>query len=87
MPSIWKIKKWDGLDIVQEWSASGSLSEPEICTMLQRLASQNLSDEEVIDASLRKNDPKYVPHLERVGRGKPISYGGGIHYTAELEDN
>ena len=86
MPVVWIIRKRDGLDVVQEWSVSGALTEPEIHTMLQRLVSQNLSDDEVIDASLRKNDPKYAPHLERIGRGKPISYGEGIHYTAEIED-
>ncbi len=57
MPGVWKIRKLDGLDIVQEWSVSGALTEPEIHTMLQRLVSQNLSDGEIIDASLRKNDP------------------------------
>ena len=87
MPRIWKIKKFDGLDVVEEWSASSSLSEPEICTMLQRLVSRTLSDKEIIDASLRRNHRGYRPHLERVGIGNPISFGAGTHYTAELEDN
>ena len=87
MPRIWIIKKYDGDRLEQEWSASGALSEPEIRTMLQRLVSRNLSDAEVIDASLRKNDPKFVEHLAPVGRGNPIHYGEGIYYTAELEDN
>jgi len=84
MPKKWKIKKLDGLDVVEEWSVFGALTEPEIYTMLQRLVSRNLSDAEVINSSLRKNDPKYLSHLERTGRGNPISYGD---YTAEIEDD
>ena len=87
MPGIWKITKLDGEDVVQEWSVPGALTESEIHTMLQRLISQNLSDGEIIDASLRKNDPKYSPLLERIGRGVPISYGEGINYTAQFEDD
>ena len=85
MARTWIIKKYDGNRLLDEWSATGALSEQEIHKMLQRLVSRNLSDEEVIDASLRNNDPKHARHLERIGRGKPIQYGEGIYYTAELE--
>ena len=67
MARIWKIRKFDGDDHKQVWSVSGALSEPEICTMLQRLVSQNLSDDEIISASLRKNDRHHNTLLERIG--------------------
>lgn len=86
MARIWKIRKFDGDNHKQVWSVSGALSEPEICTMLQRLVSQNLSDDEIISASLRKNDRHHNTLLERIGRGTPICYGEGIYYTAQSEE-
>ena len=86
MSGIWIIRKLDGDDVLEEWSVTGALTEPEIHKMLQRLVSQNLDDDEIIASSLRKNNPKYRPLLERVGRGSPINYGAGINYTAHFED-
>ncbi len=85
MPKKWRIKKYDGMDLLGEWSVSGRLSEKEICSMLRRLVSRNLSDDEIIGSSLRKNDSGYLPLLEQVGRGNPICFGDGIHYTAHWE--
>ena len=88
MPRVWKIKKYDGDSLEHEWSVSGALSETEIHKMLQRLISGNLSDTEIIYASLRKNDRNFVGHLKPFGTGNPIHYGAGIYYfTAEFEDN
>ncbi|SEH49649.1 hypothetical protein SAMN04244559_02634 [Magnetospirillum fulvum] len=85
MAGAWKIRKYDGLDQKGEWSISGALSEDEVCTLLQRLVSQNLSEDEIIGASLRRNDPRYFTLLERIGKGSPISFGHGVHYTAQFE--
>ena len=86
MVKVWKIKGWDGNSVVFEREMLGNLSETEISTTLQRLVARNLSNEEVIDASRRKNDPYYSALFERIGSGYPISYGLGPHYTAELAD-
>ncbi len=86
MVKVWKIKGWDGNSVVFEREMLGNLSEKEISATLQRLVARNLSNDEVIDASRRKNDPNYSALFERIGSGYPISYGLDPHYTAELAE-
>jgi len=85
MPKSWRITAWDGLAPTRTFDVPGYLSEPEIEAVLQRLVSRNLTEDEVIHSSLRKNDADYASHLERVGRGFPVAYGhGNLHYTGEI---
>jgi len=86
MAKVWKIRGWDGDKLIFEREVAGNLSEPEVSTMLQRLACRHLSDAEIIRASLRKNDPDYAGLLERVGTRNPICYGHSLQFTAELKD-
>jgi hypothetical protein len=81
----WRITALDGLAAVRTFEMPGHLSEPEIETVLQRLVSRSLSEAEIVRSSLRKNDRNYISHLERVGKGVPLSYGhGDLHWTAEI---
>lgn len=50
----WVINITRGFDIVFQKRLAGSLSNKEIATILQRLASRDLSPREVISASIRK---------------------------------
>lgn len=79
----WKITEWSGTEKRGEWSVPGALSDSEIESLLTRLVSRNLSIEEVISASLRRNFRQRTSHLDRVGRGEPISFGYNPQYTAE----
>lgn len=86
MTKTWRIKGWDSTTLIVDRQMPGYLSEKEIATTLQRLVSRHLSDEDIIDASLRRGDSRYRPLLERVGGGAPIAYGENPHYTADLVD-
>ncbi len=61
---FWQISGYDGLAKIYErrlpW---GSLSEAEVTEMLRRLQCRHLSDDEIIDSSLRKNAPGKAHHL------------------------
>ena len=82
MAKKWLITKFDGTSHTLLGSTHGDLSEPEVLTILQRLACLDLSPSEIISASLRVSDETYVTLLERVGTGNPISVGENPHYTA-----
>lgn len=83
MAHCWKIKGWDGNAILFERDIPGHLTEFEVVALLQRLAARDLSANEVICGSLRRNDREYAPFFERVGTGMPLSYGENPHYTAK----
>ena len=88
---VWKIRGYDDLEpIFERTIAGGSLSEQEMTTLLQRLASRHLSDDEVVSASLRRNASGYLPHLEvlRNHQGSPglMATGGSYSYTASIEN-
>jgi hypothetical protein len=67
-----------------------SLSESEVLTLLQRLASRHLTPEEIISASLRKGAPGYSSLLEPVpdhGGRYAVSVGNICRYTASVDDD
>lgn len=87
---VWLIRGYDGANEVFSRSAPAALSEAEIRSLLQRLATRHLSENEVISASLRKNFNGYAPHLvvSTIG-GKQyglMTTGSGQHYTATIEE-
>ena len=86
MEKIWTITGWDGSSVSFERNVPGHLTEGEVTTMLQRLVARDLSVDDVIHGSLRKNDAWYAPYFERVGFDMPLSYGPNPHYTAQMED-
>ena len=88
---VWKIRGYDGGEpIFERIIAVGAISEKDMTTLLQRLASRHLTDDEVVSASLRKNADGYAPHLEILSNkgGAPglMTTGSGHHYTAIVED-
>ncbi len=88
---VWKICGFDGLKAVFERTIPyGSLSDQEITELLKRLESRHLRDDEVIDASLRKNAKGHTSYLEvRPNRGGTpglMTTGTGHHYIAVVED-
>jgi hypothetical protein len=87
----WKITGYDGAEPVFEQSLpEGSLSAPEMETLLQRLAARHLTEGEVVAASLRKNSAGYRRDLEisqnHGGQYCLMTSGSGTHYTAVIEE-
>jgi hypothetical protein len=58
----------------------GSLSEGEMTSLLQRLAAQHLTSDEIVNASLRRNAKSYAPLLE-------ASPSAAIHRQPERQDH
>jgi hypothetical protein len=91
MAKVWKIRGFDGLQLVFERTiASNSLGDAEVTMMLQRLQARHLSDGEVVSASLRQGTAGYRHDFE-VQRNHGPSYGfmttsAGRHYTATVEE-
>ncbi|MDP2620299.1 MAG: hypothetical protein Q8P46_08990 [Hyphomicrobiales bacterium] len=86
MVKVWRVQGFNSSEKIFERDMPGDLSEAEISTVLQRLVCRHLSPDEIIRASLRKGDPDYIVHLERMGTGRPIEFGYDPHYTAELKE-
>jgi hypothetical protein len=89
---FWKIQVFDGQqEKVVATLPMGMLSESEMKTQLQRLASQHLNDNEVVAASLRKNAKGHSSLLEvtqnRGGRFVLMINGGSHEYTATVGDS
>jgi hypothetical protein len=82
MNTVWRIEGWDGQTQILQRDLPGYLEEDEISVLLQRLVCTNLSPVAVVRASLRKNMPGYLRHLERVGTGRLIVFGDGPHFSA-----
>ena len=81
----WLIRGWDSTEMIYERTVSGQLSVGEVETMLQRLCCRHLTEDEVIDCSLRRNDRARKTFLDRQGRSLPISFGENPYYTAERD--
>jgi hypothetical protein len=61
----WLIEGRRGLDpIFEDELPIGSLSEPGMVTLLQRLCCRHLTYDEIVSASVRRNSSRYAPHLE-----------------------
>lgn len=86
MGKTWRITKWDGDTLKGSWDLPAHISNPEMETILQRLVCQSLSEDEIISASLRRNDRGHSVLLERIGTGKPLLFGHLPQYSAEIVD-
>jgi hypothetical protein len=67
-----------------------SLSEAEVLTLLQRLASRHLTPKEIISASLRRDAQGYSSLLEPMpdhGGRYSVAVGNVCRYTASVEDD
>ncbi len=87
----WLIRGYDGVVPTFERGISGSLSESEVTALLQRLVARHLTEDEIVDASLRRNFAGYAAHLEprRSTTGKfavTIEVGDHVNYIAAFED-
>jgi hypothetical protein len=86
----WRIVGYDSAREIFARDAPGNLSEPEMRTILQRLACRHLSDDEVVLSSLRRNKGKRpMDHLDLARtdgiRGGWMT-GGNPYYVATLRD-
>lgn len=86
----WVVIGLDGLAPMFAAKLSTGLSEGEIGTILQRLASAHLTPAEILSASLRKRQKGYRPLLEvrRESRQRTIlSVGENPHYIASIHSD
>ena len=79
---VWHIEGWDSTDLLFERDIPGNMSEGEVERLLQRLVCRDLTPNEVIDASLRKNSKNRSSLLDRIGSGNPIHIGSNPYYIA-----
>lgn len=86
MTKIWRIEGRVGSECIFESTMPGNMSEKEIETTLQRLVARHLSAEEIVSASLRRNNQWRSSLLDRTGRGAPICYGNNPYYIAAYKD-
>lgn len=85
MPVVWRIKG-EGLDAPFEVLVPGTLSEREIVSMLQRLASRHLDPEEIVAASLRASSDGYLASLEPQRSQNSITVGDNPFFTASRRE-
>ena len=88
---VWKIVGYDGTKkFFERVLPLGSLSEGEMTTLLQRLAAQHLTSDEIVNASLRRNAKSYAPLLEPQQEARPppsrfsITVGLSTNYVASV---
>jgi len=85
---FWIIRGYDGLcKIYERRLPLGCLSEKEITAMMQRLASRHLTENEIVNASLRKNAKAHAPFLNvrRDNMKSQFSIGQNPHYIVFIE--
>jgi len=91
MGKVWKIRGFDGLQLVFERTIpQSSLGDAEVMAMLHRLQARHLSDGEVVSASLRRGAAGYRHDFE-TQRNNDGSYGfmtisTGWHYATTIEE-
>lgn len=79
----WKIEKHDGIlehELVGE--LPDSMSEGEVEEVLRWLVCIRLNEEEVLASSLEAKHPKRRVHLDRIGSGPEIQFGGNPYFIA-----
>ncbi|MBJ7319787.1 MAG: hypothetical protein JHC96_13400 [Brevundimonas sp.] len=65
MKQFWRIVGYDGLKMTYERKLPfGSLSDGEMVEILRRLQARHLTEDEIVDSSLRKNARGRRDHLE-----------------------
>jgi hypothetical protein len=86
MKDFWRIEGYKQFDRVFQTRLPGNMSESEIVTIIQRLACRHLSEEEIVQASLRKNRRTSLlePLIGRPPNGHrtTISIDHGTDYVA-----
>ena len=87
VPTVsWRIQRIEGTDVTDVGSLPSPMSVAEIETTLQRLVCTQLTEREIIAASLRKEVGGHSHLLERVGSREPISFGHGeVYFIAKKE--
>ena len=89
---FWKIERYESAkSVYKKILPFGYLSEKEMTSLLQRLASQHLENYEIVSASLRLNTKGHTSHLEPLidrqrlsGSRFTISVGSNPYYTASV---
>lgn len=89
----WKIEGYNGSQqLFMKELPLNSLSEGQMVSLLQRLVSKHLNEDEIVAASLRRNSKKYAPHLEplidRRAKGRyTITVGQNPYYVARVSQS
>jgi hypothetical protein len=86
----WKVTGYDGPHTIYSGQVPGILTEDEIARVLQLLAARHLTHQEVVAASLPKNNVAYEPllecHINRIApKGTMVTVGINPHYVAFRE--
>jgi hypothetical protein len=81
--AVWKIEGWDSTRRIFELRAPGNLEPREVTRMLQRLACRDLSPQEIVSSSLRRNHKERANFLDPICRnGGTIHVGNNPYYVA-----
>jgi hypothetical protein len=83
MSGTWWIAKIDSETEVDRWSLPGYYSQSEVEKIILRLVCTNLTEQEIIHSSLRKNDKKRINFLD-YSPGSGV-YGENPYYTLRFE--
>lgn len=89
MEKYWKIVGHEGIKKIYGpvYLPYGKMSESEIIILLQRLACLCLNEDEIIDASVRRDSKRYSPRLQPVIDPGHIVVGTGrLRYAAIIFD-
>ena len=84
---VWLIQGYDGLTLIFKKQLTIAFTEHEISHILKRLVSKNLTANEILLSSKRKNMKGYLPLLEvrRENRERlTLSIGENPHYIASV---
>lgn len=81
----WKITSYDSLDERETWTLPGTMSEQQVEVVLQRLVCSSLNQNEIMTSSFPVDSPRRTIHLDRVGSGRPMSFGCNPHFTARKD--
>lgn len=79
-----RIEGYDGEQLIWSGSVPLQLGVGGIELLLQRLAASHLDQDDIVAASLKRNNHRYAPHLEVQKGDGYVSVGGQFHYVARL---
>jgi hypothetical protein len=83
---LWKIYRHVGLESpVLVGILPRPTTKPEVAEVLKRLVCKNLTEQEILLASLRKNNKQRTNLLDPIGSSSQLQFGEDPFYTAIFE--